>query len=108
MPAIILELPENASVDEIRNKFFEFTDAQGLNRSIAWDMFQSKFAFLKCPKQEGKRIHPNECDRCECGHKTDCHYPKSCEEANCQFFIREQMQSMFLDIYNKHKAKGEN
>jgi hypothetical protein len=34
----------------------------------------------KCPR--GASL-PHACMFCHCGHMTECHYPKSCEEAQC-------------------------
>lgn len=40
-----------------------------------------------CPM---KSSHPMSCMFCMCGHMLSCHYPMTCEEAECDHYQREQ------------------
>ncbi len=40
----------------------------------------------QCPRG---LTHPHACMFCAYGHMLDCHYPKTCEEANCSHYQQE-------------------
>ena len=43
----------------------------------------------ECPRQA---TNPHFCTFCEYGHMLDCHYPKTCEEANCQHYQQATLE----------------
>ena len=49
----------------------------------------------ECPRGA---LTPVACTFCECGHMLDCHYPKTCEEAECSHYRREvESESYYSD-----------
>ena len=56
-----------------------------------------------CPANQNKRVEMIACALCPYGHLTDCHYPKSCSQANCSHYQREYPNLVQNAILGEHR-----
>lgn len=64
------------SLEEASKQATEEIDSMGTTKTLTG----------KCPIGASS---PMACMFCEYGHMTDCHYPRTCEEANCSHYQSE-------------------
>ncbi|MFW9973016.1 MAG: hypothetical protein ACFFDF_22715 [Candidatus Odinarchaeota archaeon] len=42
--------------------------------------------FLECPMEDNECVAPMKCMFCPYGHMTECHFPLTCDEAECSHY----------------------
>lgn len=90
-----IQFDAKTSIEEIRKRFFESIDNPNLPNEIKEKFMRNIFPFLFCPKNNGSRVLPRNCIFCECGHQSECHYPKNCYDAKCSHFQQNQRFQLF-------------
>ena len=58
-----------------------------------------------CPIINGAPTSPLNCMFCDTGHVTECHWPESCEEANCYHY--QQEETMVQHILGLQDSSGD-
>ena len=60
--------------------------APNLSKEKAIEMAKKCLPYLSCPANNNERVQPMACMFCPYGHMTECHFDKTCEEANCSHY----------------------
>jgi hypothetical protein len=84
------EIDMSQGVDDIRAAIATIIIAQ-VDPKLPWEKALQIAAeqitpFLTCQARHGDRVNPAACMFCPMGHMTECHYPYSCEEAQCSHY----------------------
>ncbi len=94
----VLNIDESTlSIEEIREKLAGWLERRcKITPDVAMKYAVKQTPYLTCPAQDGKRLVPIACMFCHCGHMMECHYPKTCREAQCSHYrINQEVERIY-------------
>ena len=71
--------------------------APDLPKEKALEMAKKSMPWLSCPARDNARMTPMTCMFCPYGHMTECHFPYTCEEANCSPYHQNIENELYGD-----------
>ncbi len=95
----VLNLDEaHLGVEDIRQKLAAWLERRcKMPHDVAIQQAAKQTPYLTCPAHGGKRMLPMTCMFCGRGHMMECHYPKTCREANCsKYRINNEVERIYL------------
>jgi len=95
-----MEIDLNKSTEEILNEWANHIQSQNsqISKEVAYEIAKKTMPYLKCPMNNNERVLPMNCMFCTYGHMTDCHFPLSCEEAECSHYTQQLEYENYLEF----------
>ena len=92
---IDLNKPTDVILEEFSLELLK--QAPDLPKEKALEMAKKSMPWLSCPARENARMTPFACMMCPYGHMTSCHFPYTCEEADCDHYHQDIENEFYGD-----------
>lgn len=85
--------------NHIRSQSPELTEEKAL------ELAKKTMPYLSCPANNNEKVPPMRCMFCPYGHMLDCHYPFTCDEAECSHYFEDIEDDEDYFNYNEDEVE---